>query len=653
MSLSYEEPKEKFLFESDIVALEVAELRAEHDAEQALRQEDPIFEMCWKILLGDPEEDKKSRRRCAAKRAAETRRANKTAAAERAARTKQVKYVSFDGSIAAKLRTLVANCKSRVLSVVERQSNPTHGNDYELVPDDLREIYLTIAETGAKSGFTAMHHFEMLHSHQTRGGQWISICKKNPADSLNRALKPWSQWMYRQDHFLVLDELESLSGAMDTYISANQFHMPKRYAERLSGITSIYFDIDNVEQKLGMSKKLAAAKLLKSFDDKRIPRPSVIMDSGNGLHVYFVFDTIQNDSKAKKWKLIWTKIADIIDGTFRDACDAVVDRSVSDVARVLRLAGTVNSKNNKTVRPLYVTGDYVAPARISFNMLSDAVLDKTDAQWKAQAEAKKNAQLAKLVAEGKQVPASAQNGIFKLSATPKTATADVSTGSKKGYNRRAYATVIMSDLMKLSDAGFVTEGKFDHWLLLFSVQLSHITTSAHELRKAIYEAAKIHGWELDRALAVMGTVISRAEAAFNGRKEEFNGKTKDPRYQYSRKRMVDLLGLNSKTILDLNLQALTTDDVRKERDRIRKAKYRKQAKAAQEQAEVVAERERKSRSILEMLSSGTSATLTAKLNNVSRQTVYNVINRNKALISHMDDTFDAVLDYGQDLPIAA
>jgi hypothetical protein len=106
-----------------------------------------------------------------------------------------------------------------------------------------------------------------------------------------------------------------------------------------------------------MSKQLAAAKLLKSFDDKRIPRPSLIMDSGNGLHIYFVFDTIQNDSKAKKWKLIWTKIADMIDGTFRDTCDAVVDRSVSDLARVLRLAGTVNSKNNKIVRPLYVTGD--------------------------------------------------------------------------------------------------------------------------------------------------------------------------------------------------------------------------------------------------------------------------------------------------------
>ena len=166
--------------------------------------------------------------------------------------------------------------------------------------------------------------------------------------------------------------------------------------------------------------------------------------------------------------------------------------------------------------------------------------------------------------------------------------------------------------------------------------LSYLTRSVEELRTQLLEVAKIHGWNLSRAMAVMGTVIARAEAAYRGEKEVYNGKVKDPRYCYSQARMVELLGLKRETILGLDLRALTTPEVKKERNRIRKAAYRKQKKIAQSKEEVAAERDERSERILEQLHSGASVTAVAKANNVSRQTVYNVINRDRTT--------------GQDLP---
>lgn len=240
------------------------------------------------------------------------------------------------------------------------------------------------------------------------------------------------------------------------------------------------------------------------------------------------------------------------------------------------MAKQIKNEHARVVKPLYVSGDVLKPARVSFQKLGDLVLDLTGAEWKAQFEARQQARLAKQVAAGKSVPASSQQQIAHLADRKKTSRADVSNSSQKGTDRRGLALVVLRDLQKLSDAGYVTEGKFDHWLLLFAVQLSLVTTSGHELRTKIYEAAKIHNWNLERAMAVMGTVIARAEAAYRGQTEEYNGKVKDIRYAYSQKRMVELLGLDSETIINLDLRALTTPDVKRQRDRIRKAAFRQQ-----------------------------------------------------------------------------
>lgn len=292
------------------------------------------------------------------------------------------------------------------------------------------------------------------------------------------------------------------------------------------------------------------------------------------------------------------------------------------------MAKQIKNEHARVVKPLYVSGDFLKPARVSFQKLGDLVLDLTDAEWKAQFEARQQARLAKQIAVGKSVPASSQQKVTQLSDQKKTSTADVSNSSQKGVDRRGLALVVLRDLKKLSEAGYVTEGKFDPWLLLFAVQLSIVTTSGHELRIKIYEAAKIHNWNLERAMAVMGTVIARAEAAYRGQTEEYNGKVKDTRYAYSQKRMVELLGLDSETIINLDLRALTTPDVKRQRDRIRKAAFRQQKKVAQSKEEVAADRDERTAKILEQVRSGASIAGIAKANKVSRQTVYNVIKRN-------------------------
>lgn len=614
------------LTEHQYIELELAELRAEHERElenARIRAENPIFDVCFKILT-------KKSRKTKAKGTARSRPAQQEAFPDDPYFYPDRAANSLDGGVLKLRRHPRQKPRLRTLAeILSRRSEPQQpaNLDAPRVSEHLSAYIRKIEAIGALSGFSPLHHLDLLHGHQTREKQWLAICKKVGADDHSASKRPWNQWMYQFDHDLLRDQLSSMEGSLDTYISANHFYKPKRYTEHVSGITSIFFDIDKVEQNMGITKEVATAMILKMCDDKGIPHPTLVMDSGNGLHVYFVLDEVQKGSKGEKWKRIWTKIANLIDDTFKGCCERAVDRSVKDLARVLRLAGTVNSKNGQTVKPLYTNGDYLAPTRVSFQALGDAVLELTDAEWKAQFEAKRQEKLARLVVEGKQVPASSEGKVVQLKDHKGSQTADMSNAGKKHFNCKSFARTVIEDLNKLSDAGYVTEGKFDHWLLLYAVQLSYLARSVEELRTQIYEVAKIHGWNLSRAMAVMGTVIARAEAAYRGEKEVYNGKVKDPRYRYSQARMVELLGLKRETILGLDLRALTTPEVKKERNRIRKAAYRKQKKIAQSKEEVAAERDERSERILEQVRSGASVTAIAKANNVSRQTVYNVVNR--------------------------
>lgn len=120
-------------------------------------------------------------------------------------------------------------------------------------------------------------------------------------------------------------------------------------------LKALWLDLD-VQKKKGPSydTQLDALKEAKRFvEDAGVPKPTIIMSSGMGVHVYWVFDQAIEASR-------WQPMADALKALTKKH-DLLVDLSViSDKARVLRPAGTTwhdvknGSEETYPVAPLWI-----------------------------------------------------------------------------------------------------------------------------------------------------------------------------------------------------------------------------------------------------------------------------------------------------------
>lgn len=132
--------------------------------------------------------------------------------------------------------------------------------------------------------------------------------------------------------------VEEVEGEADTYITPNTMYKPFRKVENIRQFRALYIDIDGVEDdQIGTSYKI-----LELAENKVIPKPSMIVNSGRGIHIY--------------WKIInapygalytWQELEDFL---YHKLKALGADRQATDGARILRLPGTINSRNNKECR---------------------------------------------------------------------------------------------------------------------------------------------------------------------------------------------------------------------------------------------------------------------------------------------------------------
>ncbi len=147
---------------------------------------------------------------------------------------------------------------------------------------------------------------------------------------------------------------------LDFYFACAEYKTAdNRKADNVEGARGFWMDFDcGVEKESdgkGYLTKESAEQALHQFCDKiELPKPNYIVDSGNGLHVYWFLDNIvyreEWQKAAKKLKAL--TIAD----------NLKVDGSrTADIASVLRMPGTMNNKSAtpKPVRLIYVHDDLI------------------------------------------------------------------------------------------------------------------------------------------------------------------------------------------------------------------------------------------------------------------------------------------------------
>ena len=141
------------------------------------------------------------------------------------------------------------------------------------------------------------------------------------------------------------DVVEQLEGETDTYIAPNTMYKPFRRVENIRQFRALYIDIDGVED----DQVACAYKILELAENKEIPKPTMIVNSGRGIHVYW---RIKNAPYGALYT--WQELEDYL---YYKLKHLGADMAATDGARILRLPGTINSKNNAKCRALWIDNE--------------------------------------------------------------------------------------------------------------------------------------------------------------------------------------------------------------------------------------------------------------------------------------------------------
>lgn len=134
----------------------------------------------------------------------------------------------------------------------------------------------------------------------------------------------------------LVDVIEQQEGQKDTYITPNSFYIPKRSNDNIRHFRALYIDLDLKEY----TKSEAFYQIYLKSAQEKIPKPSMIIDSGRGLHCYWAID------HAPKGALYtWQELEDYF---YKQLKDIGADIKATDSARLMRLPSTINSRNNQT-----------------------------------------------------------------------------------------------------------------------------------------------------------------------------------------------------------------------------------------------------------------------------------------------------------------
>jgi putative DNA primase/helicase len=153
--------------------------------------------------------------------------------------------------------------------------------------------------------------------------------------------KTWKDRAFRTNEEAAAFALAEIEKGKDVFFGTHLFDGENRKAANATGCRALYFDIDI--PKCYESKEATVRALKTLLDNTGLPTPT-IADSGNGLHLYWIFREMLSESE---WD---TRCGQI--NAIAKAQGLKVDESVTtDRARVLRVPGSFNRKNPDEPKP--------------------------------------------------------------------------------------------------------------------------------------------------------------------------------------------------------------------------------------------------------------------------------------------------------------
>lgn len=167
----------------------------------------------------------------------------------------------------------------------------------------------------------------------------------------------WAQRMQKTTDWYNYIDLET-----NCYLSINTFYMPKRQTKAVRHLNAFFVDLD--VYNMGVSKDDVLEGIEFLIQTERILRPTFLVSSGRGLYVIWKIEDVPG--YYKKTKNMYNHVQDYLVETF---ADLGADTAAKDIARVLRVPGTRNTKNNQRVEII----EYNEQARYTMSMFRDFI----------------------------------------------------------------------------------------------------------------------------------------------------------------------------------------------------------------------------------------------------------------------------------------
>lgn len=366
---------------------------------------------------------------------------------------------------------------------------------------------LAIAKQDLELQNTASH-YTFLHANQIGNViLWEKVVDNKPNGL-------WAKLSPGDAHIPAL--LKAFDGKNDSYMTVNEFYN-WRVVAQLKSLRACYVDID------GCTNLAIAEQVLL---DACLPLPTHVVFSGRGMHLYWVHEPVP-----AKVLPVWQRCQDVL---IKALSVVGADPAARDCTRVLRLVGSVNSKNGAEVRGLVLE-----PQPYGFHHLCDEILGYREPYKKERAEQKVVAFSAAKVRRTGYIPSA---GIYKRWG------------------------LVYQDLLKIADyyfLGGVPDGYRDSWLFLSAVALSWFAEPA-ALESELVAQAKIWtpGLRTSEVKAAIKTPIERAKQAAAGVLFKWDGEDCDPRYRFRRETLYEKLKPIIKPDLACELRAIVSDETK-------------------------------------------------------------------------------------------
>lgn len=352
------------------------------------------------------------------------------------------------------------------------------------------------------------HGTVLVWNQRSAGQQWRKI---RPNDDLARVLIQHA-------------------GESDRFISVNEFD-GWRLVKLLRSLRAVYVDID---------REMSVEAALLAVDDAMLPAPNYVVQSGRGVHLYWLIDAVP-PKVLPVWQAIQRKLVNVL-------AEVGADRSCTDCTRVLRLVGSTNSK----AQDVEVVGYVVTDARWTLRDLANEVLGFREERPRYSSR------------------------VTSLERKRADRAVRRATGTFQLWHSRYRDLCLIADHHAFMRPNGLGDGR-DRMLFLMSNALSWFVPPDRiydEIRRIAL--TYMPSYSLSQSERFTKPIVARALQAASGKTVQFRGEEVDPRYRFRSDTIRDWLGPELLTQeLEPQLQVLCSPERLAQRKKARdQARYK-------------------------------------------------------------------------------